>query len=640
LHRPSLFTLVIRNDYQSGVTQDNPWQRQKHFHIGQSISIGFAPSLQEAKAHSKNSKKLSKESDKGELIQGEITAIETQFSEQTQAPIIIRGYDRSHRLHRGVHNRSFQNMTDSDVVKKIAEEISIETDQIDDSGEPHDYLFQENQSNMAFLRSRAARLGFELFVRDGKLNFRRPQAKDEPLKLIWLKDVRSFHARVTSTEQVQSVEVRGWDYTTKTPIVSTAQSEQLITETDQEKTGSETSTVFDGMQQPPKLIVCDRPMFKRKEADVMAQSLCDELGGEFVVADARAEGNPEIRPGLQVELDEMGPYTGKYYVTETRHVYAERTYDTEFSVRGLRGGDFFNLLAPPTPLKPGQTHLVGIVTDNEDPANMGRVKVGFPTLTEDHNSNWARVVSIGAANSRGFDCLPEINDEVLVAFEHGDIHRPYVLGGVWNGEDAPPNAASSNVQNGKVRLRTFQTRTGHKIQFVEEDYDTKKGIYVETQMGYKVQLNESEMHINVTTPTGQHIKISDAENSIRVFSLGSIQTQSIGPNITNAGQEITMASGTNTTMTAPQNITLASPFINLNGIAMINSPGIVPIKCEGIFSVTAGGAIPISAGGAVTISAAGAVTINSAGSVAINAPTISLNGLVKINGLMPVLGPA
>mgnify|MGYP001798054534 CR=1 FL=1 len=74
LHRPSLFTLVIRNDYQSGDTQDNPWQRQKHFHIGQSISIGFAPRLQEAKAHSKNSKKPSKESDKGELIQGCIAA--------------------------------------------------------------------------------------------------------------------------------------------------------------------------------------------------------------------------------------------------------------------------------------------------------------------------------------------------------------------------------------------------------------------------------------------------------------------------------------------------------------------------------------------------------------------------------------
>lgn len=492
LHRPSLFTLVIRNDYQSGVTQDNPWQRQKHFQIGKKIEIGFSPSLQE----------FEKDTQKDEpptLIQAEITALETQFSEQTQAPLIIRGYDLSHRLHRGLHNRSFQNMTDSDVVEKIAEEVRLEIDQIDPSGEPHDYLFQENQTNMAFLRSRAARIGFELFVRDGKLNFRRPKAAKDSLNLTWLKEIRSFHARVTSTEQVKSVEVRGWDYATKTPIIATAQQEQVLTETDQETTGSKASTLFDGMQTPPKLIVVDRPMFKRKEADAMAQALCDELGGQFVVADARAEGNPEIRPGLQVELDEMGPYTGKYYITETRHIYAERVYDTEFSVRGLRGGDFVNLFTPPTSLRPGQTPLVGIVTDNEDPEGMGRVKVKFPTLTEDHNSNWARVVSMGAANGRGFDCLPEIDDEVLVAFEHGDIHRPYVLGGVWNGQDAPPNTVSQNVQDGKVRLRTFQTRTGHKIQFIEEDQDTKAGVCIETSSGHLLQLNDSERNITMSS---------------------------------------------------------------------------------------------------------------------------------------------
>ncbi|NER84622.1 MAG: hypothetical protein F6K42_34895 [Leptolyngbya sp. SIO1D8] len=248
------------------------------------------------------------------------------------------------------------------------------------------------------------------------------------------------------------------------------------------------------------------------------------------MADARAEGNPKIRPGLQVQLDELGPYTGKYYVTETRHIYAERMYDTEFSVRGLRGGDFLHLLTPQTPVKPGQTPLVGIVTDNEDPESMGRVKVKFPTLTEDHNSNWARVVSIGAANGRGFDCLPEINDEVLVAFEHGDIHRPYVIGGVWNGEDAPPNSASKNVQNGKVRLRTFQTRTGHKIRFVEEDDDTRKGIYVETQGGYKVQLNESERFIKLITEGGHQFCLNDSTPipQITMISTGNIAIQAIG----------------------------------------------------------------------------------------------------------------
>ena len=124
---------------------------------------------------------------------------------------------------------------------------------------------------------------------------------------------------------------------------------------------------------------------------------------------------------------------GKYYITETHHTFSEHVYKTAFSVRGLRGGDLLSLLSPPTQLHPGQTLLISKVTNIEDPVGLGRGRVQFPTLTEDHESQWARVVAIGAGKGRGFDCLPE---EVLVGFEHGDIHRPFIIGGLWNGSDS------------------------------------------------------------------------------------------------------------------------------------------------------------------------------------------------------------
>ena len=113
------------------------------------------------------------------LIEGEITGIESQFSAESQAPVIVRGYDTSHRLHRGRHNRSYQDYKDSDIVAEIAAQVGIEIGQLDDSGDPRAYVFQENQTNMEFLRYRAARLGFELFVRDGKLYFRQPTVDDQ-----------------------------------------------------------------------------------------------------------------------------------------------------------------------------------------------------------------------------------------------------------------------------------------------------------------------------------------------------------------------------------------------------------------------------------------------------------------------------
>lgn len=518
LHLPGMFTLVVRNDYKPGQAQDKPWRYKDLLQIGKPVKIGFTSSTTEAKEFSQEQQ--------GEVLEGEITAIEAQFSEAAQAPIIVRGYDVSHRLHRGQFNRSFQNMTDSDIVKKIAKEVRIDIgeDTIDSSGAPHDYVFQENQTNMAFLRGRATRIGFELFVQDGKLHFRKPKADKDLLKLKWLTDIHAFHVRSTSAEQVQEIEVRAWDYSQKRSIVATAKSEQVITETQNGK-GSKTSSKFNGQPAKPKAIVVDQPVFQPKDADVMAQALCNEIGGQFVQADAKAEGNPTIRPGRAIELQEMDQYNGKYYITETRHSYHERVYMTEFSVRGLRGGDLLSVLAPQTQLQPGQTLMVGVVTDNEDPQGWGRVKVKLPTLTEDHTSNWARVVAIGAGHQRGFDCLPEIDDEVLVAFEHGDIHRPYILGGVWNGKDEPPNTVDQSVQDGKVRLRTIKTRTGHQIQFTEEDQGgSKKGVLIETNGGHRIQLTDSSDGGSISISSTGNLKI-EAKGNIDISATGIITIQ-------------------------------------------------------------------------------------------------------------------
>ena len=242
LHLPGMFTLVIRNDYFPAYPEEQPWRHQALLQIGKTVKIVFESSTTDSQEFQQQIK--------GQVIEAEITAIEAHFSEKSQAPVIVRGYDTCHRLHRGQYNRSFQNMTDTDVVKKIATEVGIPLGQVENSGAPHEYLFQKNQTNMQFLRGRAARIGFELFNQDGQLHFRKPKANQE-LSLKWLKDVNSFSVRVTSAEQIKAVEVRAWDYEKKAAIVSTAQTAQLITQTDNGK-GSDTSTKFSGKPPTPK----------------------------------------------------------------------------------------------------------------------------------------------------------------------------------------------------------------------------------------------------------------------------------------------------------------------------------------------------------------------------------------------------
>ena len=262
LHKPGMFVLVIHNDYHPGSNKDNRWRYKDLLQIGKTIKIGFAHSL-------KRDDDAEDEDNQDTLIQGEITAIETSFNEKSQAPVIVRGYDVSHRLYRGRYNRSFQNMTDSDIVKKTAQEVGIPIGKIEDTKIPHDYIFQSNQNNMEFLRERATRQGFELYIQDGKIYFRKPKS-DTDLKLKWLEEIHSFRVRVTSTEQVKEVEVRGWDYSNKRPIVANKKKPSLITET-KNGIGSETNDKFN--QQPtPKMIDVDKPDFNPKEAEVIAQA--------------------------------------------------------------------------------------------------------------------------------------------------------------------------------------------------------------------------------------------------------------------------------------------------------------------------------------------------------------------------------
>jgi uncharacterized protein involved in type VI secretion and phage assembly len=102
--------------------------------------------------------------------------------------------------------------------------------------------------------------------------------------------------------------------------------------------------------------------------------------------------------------------------------------------------------------------VIGIVTDNKDPQKLGRVKVKLPVLSEKDTTPWAPIVMLGAGKNRGWFFIPEIDDEVLVLFEHGDIDRPIVIGALWNGKDKPPD----KNPGGNPR-RVIKSRAGHTI---------------------------------------------------------------------------------------------------------------------------------------------------------------------------------
>ena len=109
--------------------------------------------------------------------------------------------------------------------------------------------------------------------------------------------------------------------------------------------------------------------------------------------------------------------------------------------------------------------VVGVVTNNEDPEGLGRVKVKFPWLSDEDESDWARIATLMAGKERGTYFLPEVDDEVLVAFERGDVRLPYVIGSLWNGKDLPP----TTNEDGNNNLRVIKSRSGHVIRLNDEE---------------------------------------------------------------------------------------------------------------------------------------------------------------------------
>jgi uncharacterized protein involved in type VI secretion and phage assembly len=104
--------------------------------------------------------------------------------------------------------------------------------------------------------------------------------------------------------------------------------------------------------------------------------------------------------------------------------------------------------------------VVAVVTNTQDPEGLARVKVRFPWLSDADESPWARVACLMAGASRGTYFLPEVDDEVLVAFEQGDVRLPYVVGALWNGKDLPP----AGNEDGKNNVRMIKSRSGHVVR--------------------------------------------------------------------------------------------------------------------------------------------------------------------------------
>lgn len=191
---------------------------------------------------------------------------------------------------------------------------------------------------------------------------------------------------------------------------------------------------------------------------------------------------------------------------------------------------------------------VGLVTNNQDPDGMARVKLKFPWLSDDDESYWARMAVPMAGNNRGVYFLPEVGDEVLVAFEHGSVDFPYVLGALWNGKDQPPESNS----DGNNDTRTIRSRSGHILRLSDKDGDEK------------IEIIDKSGNNKITLKTSDNTLSIEADSDITIHSkTGKIKLLAQGVEITSQA-DIKLQASSELDATAGSEMTLKGAMVNIN----------------------------------------------------------------------------
>ncbi|HEY9858250.1 MAG TPA: contractile injection system protein, VgrG/Pvc8 family [Candidatus Obscuribacterales bacterium] len=264
------------------------------------------------------------------VMVGEITGLEPEFSADQAPRLIVRGHDFSHRLMRGTKSRSFTKMRDSDIVAQVASAAKL-TVKASRTSEPLEYVLQRNQTDLAFIRDRASRIGYEILVEGSVLILRPLQPKGRAVLTLNRTDLLEFSPRLSTLGQVNEVEVRGWDARQKEhTVVGKASNSDVVA---MGKTSGISATAREFGK--TAYAVIDQAVATPQAAKDIAQGRINRMALDYITGEGACQGNAALRAGRVIEIVGLGKrFSGDYYVTATNHRYAiGEGYRTEFSVK-------------------------------------------------------------------------------------------------------------------------------------------------------------------------------------------------------------------------------------------------------------------------------------------------------------------
>jgi len=486
------------------------------------------------------------------LIDAEITGLayeastgadpKQRFGGRTGAvdEFIVTAHDRAHRLTRQTTVAGLADLTSSQIVQRVAQASGLQP-QVDATSATYHSVMQLH-NDFELLNALADREGYDWWVGPGnKLFFKPPQTSGSVTLELGTEQLESFSVSATGMRP-DKVSVRGWDRDQQQAVVgeatlssSTVWPSDVALLTDFKDAGSK----FDG----DKAIITGQFTPTPDDKTTVAEGLARRIAAGSIMARGVGEGNASITIGASVHVKGSKPVQGVYHVTKVEHLVRPESYKTRFVAGDRTPTSLADLGSRPDQSQYPLRHF-GVVTavvsglaaaNANNDQNM--LRVTFPGLDAQLVSPWARFLAIGAggANGRGLVMLPEVGDEVLVAFENGDLHQPVVLGGLYSAKNN--TIGTWDVEGGKAMSRRFISRQGHLLEIKDGDKDADRYLKIEVQReatNTTASLLIAGDKVELTTPAEEPVTIKSGESTISIAKNGDVSIEA--PNITLKGK--------------------------------------------------------------------------------------------------------
>ena len=410
----------------------------------------------------------------GPLFVGEVTAVEHVYGAANERELRVRAYDHLHRLRKRQPVRAHVQLTPQDLARELVVDLDL-TVEASEPGPLWQRLFQHDQSDLALLVDVTEQCGLYCILREDVLHLSSLAGMGDPVPLVLGESLHEASLEVNGDPACRSVTATGWNALRVETHQSTASSAR-------EGRTAAAHVSPDRLGGNGERSLTGRGVETARHAEALAQAELDRRIANEVTFQGVAEGDTRLQPGTPVDISGVADrLAGRYVLTAATHIIDHRRgYVTELST----------VPPPPRPRPVGTVATLGLVTQVNDPENLGRVRVRLSAY-EDLDTEWMQVLSAGAGGGKGLTMLPNVDDQVLVLFSLGDPGQGVVLGGLYGMQGSP----DSGVESGSVRRYSLQTSGGLRVQ-LDDAHDTMR---LENQQGSYVEFSPRRFHLHAAS---------------------------------------------------------------------------------------------------------------------------------------------